>query len=158
MYIVHNTTLLRPVVLYKAKVWMLNRAEKNWSAIFERQVLRKLSGPVWASNFETRREMKSKIESQTWHFIPNQISLQWQKVTNLDMRDICCICRNLFLRHTQHVSPQFCVRKNFNASTYVQNKPGRLLTTWLKKVSLTWLEEIRRPQELYDGSQKLREM
>jgi len=42
-------TLLRPIVLYGSETWALRKAEEQRLGGFERKVLRKLHGPVFAS-------------------------------------------------------------------------------------------------------------
>jgi hypothetical protein len=61
-YIIHKT-LIRPVLLYGSETWVLTRREENQLLVFERKVLRTISGPIIENgvcrrryNFELDRE------------------------------------------------------------------------------------------------------
>ena len=41
-----NKTMIRPVVTYSTETWTLTETDENILHIFERQILRKIFGPV----------------------------------------------------------------------------------------------------------------
>ena len=43
-------TMIRPVVTYSSETWALTAKDENNLRIFERQILRKISGPVKIDN------------------------------------------------------------------------------------------------------------
>jgi hypothetical protein len=59
-------TLIRPVLLYGSETWVLTRREENQLLVFERKVLRSISGPIIENgvyrrryNFELNKEFDS---------------------------------------------------------------------------------------------------
>ena len=59
-YISRNTriklykTLIRPVLMYGAETWALNKEYKNKLAVFERRILRRIYGPVCDGKMENK--------------------------------------------------------------------------------------------------------
>jgi hypothetical protein len=52
-------TMIRPVVTYSSETWTLTAKDENSLHIFERQILRKISGPVNTDNiWRTRNNME----------------------------------------------------------------------------------------------------
>jgi hypothetical protein len=45
--------MIRPVVTYSSEIWTLTAEDENNLRIFERQILRKIFGPVVADHFDT---------------------------------------------------------------------------------------------------------
>jgi hypothetical protein len=43
-------TMMRPVVTYSSETWILTEKDENNLRIFERQILRKITGPVNIDN------------------------------------------------------------------------------------------------------------
>jgi hypothetical protein len=53
-YIIYKT-LIRPVLLYDSETWVLTRREENKLLVFERKVLRTISGPIIENGVYRRR-------------------------------------------------------------------------------------------------------
>lgn len=56
-------TIIRPVLLYGAETWILNKKEENKLIVFENRVLRKIFGPI-LENGEWRRRHNIEIRNQ----------------------------------------------------------------------------------------------
>jgi hypothetical protein len=56
-------TLIRPVLLYGSETWVLTRREENQLLVFERKVLRTISGPI-VENGVYRRRYNFELDSE----------------------------------------------------------------------------------------------
>lgn len=118
-------TLLRPIVLYGAEAWTLTQAEEEKLLVFERNVLRRIFGPVQEPNGDWRRRYNEELKNL--YHEPN----------------IVAVAKSNRLRWAGHVlrmDPSETTHKIFNARSYDEKSRGRPRMTWISNIE----EDLRK--------------